>query len=95
MVPFSPAQAPKKEDVERVVKWLLDKQVIKTQVTYADLVTNESKGLEFTYGETVAMRDVSFALPVGETLSLTLSVILVTFGLGDLSLGRIPQITRS
>jgi len=42
VVPFSPAQAPKKEDVERVAKWLLDKQVIKTQVTYDDLVTNKS-----------------------------------------------------
>lgn len=38
VVPFSPAQAPKQEDVERVVQWLTDKQILKAKVTYQDLV---------------------------------------------------------
>lgn len=38
VVPFSGAQAPRREDVERVVQWLLDKQVIKSPVTYERLV---------------------------------------------------------
>ncbi|HEY8346049.1 MAG TPA: MetQ/NlpA family ABC transporter substrate-binding protein [Symbiobacteriaceae bacterium] len=37
-VPFSFAQAPKKEDLERVIQWLLDKQVIDTPLTYEELV---------------------------------------------------------
>lgn len=41
VVPFSGAQAPKKEDVESVVKWLLDKQVIKSAVTYEQLVNTK------------------------------------------------------
>lgn len=42
VVPFSVAQAPKQEDVERVVQWLLDKQILKPEakakVTYQQLV---------------------------------------------------------
>lgn len=38
VVPFSVAQAPQQADVERIVQWLLDKQILKTKVTYQDLV---------------------------------------------------------
>jgi NitT/TauT family transport system substrate-binding protein len=38
VVPFSPAQSPKQEDVERVLQWLTDKQLLKSKVTYQDLV---------------------------------------------------------
>jgi NitT/TauT family transport system substrate-binding protein len=38
VVPFSPAQTPKQEDVERVLQWLNEKQILKTKVTYQDLV---------------------------------------------------------
>jgi len=38
VVPSSPAQAPKKDELEDVVQWLLDKQVIKAKVTYEQLV---------------------------------------------------------
>ncbi len=37
-MPFSPAQPPREEDVERVVKWLLDKGLLKAEVTYEELV---------------------------------------------------------
>lgn len=42
VVPFPPAQAPKKEDVERVVQWLLDKQIIKNKVSYEQLVNGQA-----------------------------------------------------
>jgi len=42
VVPFSPAQAPKQEDLESVVKWLIGKQGITKQLTYADMVTSKS-----------------------------------------------------
>jgi NitT/TauT family transport system substrate-binding protein len=38
VVPFSPAQAPKQEDVERVVQWLMDKNLLKAKISYQDLV---------------------------------------------------------
>lgn len=38
VVPFSPTQAPKQDEVESVVQWLLDKQIIKAKVTYEELV---------------------------------------------------------
>lgn len=38
VVPFSPAQAPKKEDVERVVAWLMEKQILKSKLTYEQIV---------------------------------------------------------
>lgn len=38
VVPSSPAQAPKQDELEDVVQWLLDKQVIKSKLTYAQLV---------------------------------------------------------
>lgn len=41
VVPFSGAKAPKKEDVESVVQWLLDRQIIKAKVTYDQLVTTK------------------------------------------------------
>jgi NitT/TauT family transport system substrate-binding protein len=40
VVPFSPAQAPKQEDVERVVAWLLEKKVLKAPVTYEALINS-------------------------------------------------------
>jgi NitT/TauT family transport system substrate-binding protein len=36
--PFSMAQAPKKEDVERVLEWLEGKQLLKSKLTYEQLV---------------------------------------------------------
>lgn len=38
VVPFSPAQAPKQEDVERVLTWLTEKQLLKSKITYQELV---------------------------------------------------------
>lgn len=38
VVPFSAAQAPKQEDLERVVQWLVDKQILKAKVSYQELV---------------------------------------------------------
>lgn len=38
VVPFSPAQPPKQEDVERVVEWLMEKQILKSQLTYQQIV---------------------------------------------------------
>lgn len=38
VVPSPPAQAPKQDELEDVVQWLLDKQVIKAKVTYDQLV---------------------------------------------------------
>jgi NitT/TauT family transport system substrate-binding protein len=38
VVPFSPAQAPKQEDMERVLTWLTAKNLLKNKVTYQDLV---------------------------------------------------------
>jgi NitT/TauT family transport system substrate-binding protein len=38
ILPPSPAQAPKKEDLESVVQWLLDKKIITTKVTPEQLV---------------------------------------------------------
>lgn len=38
VVPFSPAQAPTKADLERVVQWLADKGITKTKLTYEQLV---------------------------------------------------------
>ncbi len=42
VVPFSAAQAPKKEDLEAVVQWLLDKKIIKSKVTYEELVNTSA-----------------------------------------------------
>ncbi|HEY3365485.1 MAG TPA: MetQ/NlpA family ABC transporter substrate-binding protein [Symbiobacteriaceae bacterium] len=38
VVPFSYATAPKKEDVESVLQWLTNKQLLKTKVTYEQMV---------------------------------------------------------
>jgi NitT/TauT family transport system substrate-binding protein len=38
VVPFSPAQAPKQDDVERVEQWLVDKQILKAKLTFQELV---------------------------------------------------------
>lgn len=38
VIPFSPAQAPKQEDVERVVEWLMEKQILKSKLTYEQIV---------------------------------------------------------
>ncbi|MDB4894854.1 MAG: putative thiamine biosynthesis protein [Firmicutes bacterium] len=40
VIPFSFAQAPNKEEVESVVQWLADKQVIKSKPTYEQLVNS-------------------------------------------------------